>query len=404
MLRCPSPTVMAPDFAAAAAAAGAAAALDRRGRASPGPPTGLPVLVARSVRGAAGPLAALLHGTAAGPALIGVTGTNGKTTTTYCRQVAAAARRAADRDWSAPSRSAPARRDPQRPHHPGSPGAARLLAPHARTAASTRAAMEVSSHAMALTGGRRPARSTWRSSPTCTQDHLDLHGTHGGVLRHQGRACSGVLHAPRRAVPSPSTTPGAVPDGAGLRRRDVDAGHRRRTDGHDADWRVRGNVAAGLGTASKLHGPDGAGCCAPAPGCPAVFNVSNAALAVLMVHGRRRAAGRDLAGGSGSARPAHRRGARAHAGDLPSALPRIVDFAHNPDALASARLALGGQRPARLPGDRGLRRHRPARRHRSARSWGRSPPATRDIVVITDDDPHGRGTRPHPRGRAGRCP
>lgn len=74
------------EFAGAVVAAGAAGLLtDPRGALlATGLPPGTPVLVVNQVRDAVGPAAAAIHRNAgAGPRMYGVTGTNGKTTTSY---------------------------------------------------------------------------------------------------------------------------------------------------------------------------------------------------------------------------------------------------------------------------------------------------------------------------------
>ena len=234
------------DFAAAAAAAGAAAVLTDQEGLDRVRATGLPALVAGSVRAAVGPLAALLHGTAAGPALIGVTGTNGKTTTTY---FATSLLRALGQRTGLVGTIeivAGSTRIPSVLTTPEAPQLHALMA-RMREAGVDTAAMEVSSHSIDY--GRIGGLAFEVAGFTnLTQDHLDLHGTMEEYFASKARLFE--ASRTRRAVVT-------VDDAWGRRMAQASTAETwtlataAGTEGHDADWRVRGIVADGqIGRAS----------------------------------------------------------------------------------------------------------------------------------------------------------
>ena len=119
-------------------------------------------------------------------AVVGVTGTNGKTTTTYLLE--AVFRAAGLAPGVIGTTGVPDRRRGRavRPHHAGGarpPAAARADARRRRRAPSRwrsrRTALD--QHRVDGVAVRRA-----RCSPTSSQDHLDYHGDHGGVLRGEG--------------------------------------------------------------------------------------------------------------------------------------------------------------------------------------------------------------------------
>ncbi|HZB49309.1 MAG TPA: UDP-N-acetylmuramoyl-L-alanyl-D-glutamate--2,6-diaminopimelate ligase, partial [Mycobacteriales bacterium] len=161
-------------FAAGAAAAGAAAVFTDPAGAELAAVTGLPVLVADRPRELLGRLAALVHDDPTAAMLVlGVTGTNGKTTTAYLLEEGL---RAAGHvtgligtvETRVAGESVPSKRT--------TPEATDLQATFAtmRERGVTAVAMEVSSHALALgrVDGTRFAAGAFTN---LSQDHLDFH-------------------------------------------------------------------------------------------------------------------------------------------------------------------------------------------------------------------------------------
>ncbi|GAA3696477.1 UDP-N-acetylmuramoyl-L-alanyl-D-glutamate--2,6-diaminopimelate ligase [Zhihengliuella alba] len=372
------------DFAEQAAAHGAAAILtdtDGRGRAEA---TGLPVLTADSVRDVVGRVSAEIYGTEPdAPELLGVTGTNGKTTTTY---LVRSLLRALGRTTGLVGTIEIVAGETRIPSVLTTPEAPQLhgIMARMREAGIGAAAMEVSSHSLDY---RRVAGLTYRVAgfTNLTQDHLDLHGSMEDYYSTKAE-----LFAPGTAAVAVVT----VDDAWGRRL----AAERRATcgsetlwtlattdaaDGDDADWRVEHVERRGLGHAFELVGPAGARLRA-ATGLPGGFNVANAALAVLMV----------LASG---VEAAELQRVLDDADPLTIEVPgrmqviatepaAVVDFAHNSDALERAIEAVRGDGSGRVivvfgaTGDRDATK-RPVMGAVAARHA--------DVVVVTDDDPHG---------------
>jgi UDP-N-acetylmuramoyl-L-alanyl-D-glutamate--2,6-diaminopimelate ligase len=158
------------DFAAAAAAAGATALLVERGVAVP-----LPQVRVRSVRAALGPVAAACFGhPSRSLQVVGVTGTNGKTTVTWF--VEAVARAAGRRTGRIGTTGAvlDGTEVPAPLTTPEAPDVQRLLA-RGRAQGVEVVAMEVSSHALA-TGRVEGTRFAAVAFTNLGSDHLDFHG------------------------------------------------------------------------------------------------------------------------------------------------------------------------------------------------------------------------------------
>jgi UDP-N-acetylmuramoyl-L-alanyl-D-glutamate--2,6-diaminopimelate ligase len=247
------------------------------------------------------------------------------------------------------------------------------------------ASMEVSSHAVSF---HRVDAVVFDVAgfTNLTQDHLDLHGTMEEYFQTKAR-----LFTPERARAAvvtidddwgrklaaaaeiPVTTLAtAGTDGAG-------PAHAEGT----ADWTVVRTVPRGLGSDFVLRHRDGAELRVHT-GLPGGFNVANAALATVMV----------LAGGH---EPAAVQAALDAADPFTVAVPgrmqlvstapaAVVDFAHNPDALARALEAVRSPEPGSkviiVFGATGQRDQgkRPAMGAIAAR--------LADTVIVSDDDPH----------------
>ncbi len=354
-------------FAAAAVAAGAAAVLTdaQGGRMLDELP--VPVLVVPDPRGQLGTLARVLY-PGPRPALIGVTGTNGKTTTTYC--IAAAAEAAGIptavvgtlgirfREYSFYS----GRTTPEAPS---------LHAALARVAevGARWAAMEVSSHALAL---HRVDGLSFEVAAFLglTQDHLDFHGS----MEDYFEAKRGLFDGARakRAVINVDDAWGrqlvaltAIPSATyGL------------TAG--ADWSAHEvRVAAEGRTDFVAHGP--AGQVAVRLALPGSFNIANALAALACIDalgGDVRAAASGLAGVTVPGRFERIANARG--------IAAYVDYAHTPDAVSRvldvARAATAGRLIAVLGcgGDRD---------HAKRPLMGAAAAAAADVTIVTDDNP-----------------
>ena len=364
-------------FAAAAAQAGAAAILtDLEGQASASAP-GLPVLLAGDVREVVGELSALIYGTDEDcPELFGLTGTNGKTTTSYMiRSVL----RALGRETGLVGTIEISAGQTPIPSILTTPEAPQLhgLMARMRELGVTSATMEVSSHSLSYrrVDGLRFAVSGFTN---LTQDHLDLHGSMQEYFAT--KAALFDLERSDRAVIT-------VDDDWGLA---MAAAATAETwtlatagNGTHAHWVVHNARPAGLGHRFELHGPEKQVVTA-ATGLPGDFNVSNAALAVLMVL----ASGVDigqLQAALDAANPLTVQvpGRMQVIAESPAA---IVDFAHNPDALARA---LGSVRSTE-PGSKvivvfGATGERDATKRPI---MGAVAAKHADVVIVTDDDPH----------------
>ncbi len=150
------------------------------------PPSRVPAIVVPDTRMALGPLAAEAHGHPSERlALIGVTGTNGKTTVTHL--IEAMARRAGTPVAVAGTVGARIAGRPLAMAHttPEASDFQRLLAEMVHAGVEV-AAVEVSSHAMAL-GRVQATRFRVVAFTNLSQDHLDFHGTMEDYYRAKAR-------------------------------------------------------------------------------------------------------------------------------------------------------------------------------------------------------------------------
>jgi len=367
-------------YASSAVAAGAVAVVTDEAGAELLSDLTVPVLVSADPRGVAGPLAAHVHG-APGDRLttVGITGTNGKTTTTYFVD---AALRAAHR-LTAVMGTVELRIGDEGIESPRTTVEAPVLQAILALAlerGATAMVTEVSSHALAL-GRVHGLEFDVAAFTNLQRDHLDFHGDMEGYFRDKAR-----LFAPgqaRRGVV-------VVDDEWGRRlareaRIPVEsvATHVGAPEADDADWAV---VAAdigldGVGSTFTLRAPDGTLHEAASP-LPGLVNVSNAALAVVVAH----AAGVPLAAaieavGIAGAVPGRMERVIERGDGLPLAL---VDYAHTPDALVLALEAVRPITPGRLvlvfgsDGDRDQGK-RPIMGEIAAR--------LADVIVVTDENP-----------------
>ncbi|MCL3860126.1 UDP-N-acetylmuramoyl-L-alanyl-D-glutamate--2,6-diaminopimelate ligase [Actinotalea sp. K2] len=345
----------------------------------------VPVLVADQPRRLLGEVSAWFYGHPARDlTVVGITGTNGKTTTCYF--VDAALRTA--HSSTAVIGTVELRVGQDTIESPRTTVEAPVL--HGlfalmRERGVTACSMEVSSHALALS--RVDGLQVDVAGFTNLQrDHLDFHGDMEGYFADKARLLD-PEHARRAVV--------CVDDEWGRRlareaRIPVETIATREDSlgGGTADWTVRDATVGldGVGSGFTLVGPDGRGVAARSP-LPGLVNVSNAALAIVLAH----RAGIPLAEAvEGVA------GARAIPGRMERVVERgealplcLVDYAHTPDALVLALEAVRPITPGRLlivlgsDGDRD-RGKRPLMGEIAAR--------LADVVVVTDENP--RSERP----------
>ncbi|MCC2310229.1 UDP-N-acetylmuramoyl-L-alanyl-D-glutamate--2,6-diaminopimelate ligase [Cellulomonas chengniuliangii] len=369
-------------YAAQALEAGAVAILtDEAGAellAAAQPP--VPVLVTADPRALAGPVAAWAHDHPAhGIVTVGVTGTNGKTTTSYFVDAALRAQHASTGVMG----TVELRIGPEAIESPRTtveaPVVQSILAlMHERGA--TACTMEVSSHALAL-GRVGGLEFDVVGFTNLQRDHLDFHGDMEGYFRDKsrlfavGQARRGVVvvddeWGQRLAAeaPIPVESVSTLVEGPSAQ---------------TADWAVTSADIGldGIGSSFTLRGPDGTEHAAASP-LPGRVNVSNAALAIVLAH----RAGVDLptaiaAVGHASAIPGRMERVVERGDGMPLGL---VDYAHTPDALVLALDAVRPITPGRLilvfgsDGDRDQGK-RPMMGEIGARQA--------DVLIVTDENP-----------------
>jgi UDP-N-acetylmuramoyl-L-alanyl-D-glutamate--2,6-diaminopimelate ligase len=373
------------DFAATAISSGAAAVLTDDAGArllAVGSDLAVPVLVVAEPRSVVGRLSRLIYRSQdadlPGPSMFGVTGTNGKTTTTYFINALLQAMGKKTGLIGTIEILAGGDPIPSLLTTPESTDVHALLA-LMRERGLDAASMEVSSHAVSF---RRVDGVVFDAVgfTNLTQDHLDLHGTMEEYYRTKAelftaeRARAAVVTVDdewgRRLAAQtelPVTTLATLQPG----------------NGPAADWTVTAPKPRGLGTEFILRGRKGTELRVHT-GLPGAFNVSNAALALTMV----------LAGGADPAEVQAALDARdpftvAVPGRMQLVATRpaaVVDFAHNTDALARALEAVRSPEPASkvivVFGATGQRDQgkRP--------SMGATAARLADVVIVSDDDPH----------------
>jgi UDP-N-acetylmuramoyl-L-alanyl-D-glutamate--2,6-diaminopimelate ligase len=363
------------DFAASAAEHGAAACLTDEPGATRALAAGLPTYVVESPRAVLGELSAWVYGEPARDlTLLGVTGTNGKTTTAYLLEAGLRAAGLATGLVGTIETRVAGEALPSVRTTPEAPDLQALLAVM-RERGVQAVAMEVSSHALAM---GRVDGTTYDVAvfTNLSEDHLDFHADledYFGVkaaLFTPARSRQGVLnvddpHGRRLAglatVPVVTVSPSGDPD---------------------ADWRVSRAELAPTGSTFRLDGPGGLRLdCGTA--LVGDFNLANAALAVVALV-RAGVEPEVAAAGVASCPGVPGRMERVEAGS--SGPLALVDFAHTPDALdrllrAARGLVAEGGRLVVVFGAGGDRdpHKRPA--------MGAIAVRGADVVVLTSDNP-----------------
>jgi UDP-N-acetylmuramoyl-L-alanyl-D-glutamate--2,6-diaminopimelate ligase len=358
-------------FAADAVAAGAVALLTDADGARLASGVAVPVVVVSDARAVAGPVAGWVYGDpSAQIRLIGVTGTNGKTTTSYLIE---AALRAAGEVTGLVGTVETRIAGEVVPSVRTTPEASDLQALLAvmRERGVTSAVMEVSSHALAL--GRVDGIAYDVAVFTnLSQDHLDFHPDLEAYFEAKA-----LLFGPARsryAVVNVDDPHGRVLAGrlAGQPCATYSAG------GAVADWRAVDVVAGAAGSSFRVVGPGLE--VAAEVGLPGRFNVANAlaALASVVVSGvDAEVAVRGIAALAGVP-------GRMERIDAGQPFAALVDYAHTPDAVETLLSSLRELTSGRLivvlgaGGDRD-RSKRPL--------MGAAAASGADIAVLTTDNP-----------------
>jgi UDP-N-acetylmuramoyl-L-alanyl-D-glutamate--2,6-diaminopimelate ligase len=371
-------------FAEQAVAAGAAAIwTDAAGAAKIEEGIGapdVPVLVGDQPRRRLGDVAALVYGEPAGKLLLfGVTGTNGKTTTTYL--IEAGLRRAGYTTGvigTVETRIAGSQVPSIRTTPEATEVHALLAVMHERGV--TACVMEVSSHALVF-GRVDGIVYDVAGFTNLSQDHLDFHTDMEDYF-----AAKASLFTPRRARRGVV----CVDDGYGQRLAETSgvptvtvATPAGASPAGAADWTVRGVAADALGGTStgslERAGLPPLSFTSPLPGA---FNVANSALAIAMLATggvEAEAAAEGVAACTG----VPGRTERVSTGHTEEPLA-VVDYAHTPDAVDNVLRALRPVTQGRLiivlgaGGDRD-RDKRPLMGAVAAR--------LADLVIVTDDNP-----------------
>jgi UDP-N-acetylmuramoyl-L-alanyl-D-glutamate--2,6-diaminopimelate ligase len=364
-------------FTAAAVQAGAVAVLTDTAGAQLAAGAGVPVLVVPDPRGVLGDLAGWLFGNPSRQLLmLGVTGTNGKTTTTYLLD---GALRGAGRSCGLVGTIETRVLDERLPSvrtTPEAPDLQALLALMVARGADT-CSMEVSSHALRL-GRVDGIEFDVAGFTNLSQDHLDFHPTMDDYF-----AAKADLFTPRRAKRGVV----CVDDEWGRRLAAISTIPvvTLSTGGAEADWAVTGPTRpapGGVGTDFTLRGPLGERVAAHCP-LPGEFNVQNTALALVMLVTAGFPAA-DAARWLAAAGSVPGRMEQVPGPGVPGEPLAVVDYAHTPDAVAAALRTLRAARPGPLvvvlgaggDRDRGKRPH-----------MGSAAAAEADVVVVTDDNP-----------------
>ncbi len=365
-------------FADQALAAGAAAVLTDPAGAdlfeAGGLAGGPPVLVVPEPRARLGALSALVYGhPSESLTMTGITGTNGKTTTSYLLD---AALRADGRRTGIIGTVATHIGDQVLASSRTTPEAPDLHALLAvmRQHDVTAVTMEVSSHALSLgrVDGVRFDVAAWTN---LSQDHLDFHGDMDSYL--QAKA---ALFTPERSA----TAVVCVDDAAGrLLASESPIPVQTASLGTPADWTVVDVSVTPIGAATyRIHGPGGLEVGAGI-GLPGRFNIANALLAVAIAVGH----GVDAQVAADAIRASPGVPGRMERVDMGQPFLAVVDYAHTPDAVRRALTAVrqviagGGGRVIAVMGCGGDRD--PSKRP----LMGREVASGADVAIITDDNP-----------------
>ncbi|MGZ8776031.1 MAG: UDP-N-acetylmuramoyl-L-alanyl-D-glutamate--2,6-diaminopimelate ligase, partial [Mycobacterium sp.] len=362
--------------AAEAVSRGASAILtDAAGVAEIGSDIDVPVLIHPDPRSVLGEVAATVYGHPSEKLrVIGVTGTSGKTTTTYLVE---AGLRSADRIPGLVGTVGiriGGRDQPSALTTPEAPDLQALLAVMVEQGVDT-VVMEVSSHALTL-GRVDGVRFAVGGFTNLSRDHLDFHPTMQDYFDAKAQ-----LFDPESATHA-SISVVCVDDEAGraiaaLAHHPVSVS----ATGQDADWRVEDVLGAGSGGgAQEFVAVDPAGVHhGLSIALPGRFNVANCLLAVALLD----------AVGVSPEQAAHGLRTTSVPGrleivDRGQPFLALVDYAHKPGALEAVLQTLREQGTGRLAVVFGAGGNRDAGKREP---MGRVAAERADLVVVTDDNP-----------------
>lgn len=357
-----------------AVARGAAAVLtDAAGAALVDPVLDVPVLIHPDPRSVLGELAATVYGRPSDKLrVIGVTGTSGKTTTTYLVEAGLrSAERVAGLIGTVGIRI-DGRDEPSALTTPEAPDLQALLASMLEQGVDT-VVMEVSSHALTL-GRVDGVNFAVGGFTNLSRDHLDFHPTMEDYFDAKAR-----LFDPQSPTHA-SVSVICIDDDAGramaaLARSPVSVS----VTGRDADWRVE-NVRNLDRGAQEFYAVDPAGVHHGLRiGLPGRYNVANCLLAAALL---------DVVGVSPEQATPGLRSAtvpgRLEPIDRGQGFLALVDYAHKPGALRAVLETLREQITGRLAVVFGAGGNRdPGKRE----PMGRVAAELADVVVVTDDNP-----------------
>ncbi|WP_235840592.1 UDP-N-acetylmuramoyl-L-alanyl-D-glutamate--2,6-diaminopimelate ligase [Corynebacterium liangguodongii] len=332
-----------------------------------------PVLVVESVREVLGEVAALIY---AHPSkhltVIGVTGTSGKTTTTYLLERGLTAAGCAVGLIGTTGTRIRGKDVPTSLTTPEAPTLQALFAQMLERGV-THVVMEVSSHALAL-GRVTGTQFAAAGFTNLSQDHLDFHPTMEDYFDTKAR-----LFDP--ASPVAARVAAVCVDDAWGKRMAQRAGTAITvgTAGQDepdvAAWVASISESGAQNVELRLGGEEYRFTLA----LPGAFNVANAALAVALAH----AVGADVAAFTAGLESATVPG-RMERIDNGQGFVAVVDYAHKPAAVAAVLETLRGQVTGRI----GVVVGAGGDRDRAKRPMMGAEAATRaDLVIVTDDNP-----------------
>jgi UDP-N-acetylmuramoyl-L-alanyl-D-glutamate--2,6-diaminopimelate ligase len=364
-------------YAADAAARGAAAVLTDPAGEADARATGLPVCVVADPRDLLGAVAARVYGSPSERlTMIGITGTNGKTTTAFLVEAGLATAgwtsgmlgtvqtrtRGLDRAGRPVTTAFPSVRTT-----PEATDLHALLATMVESGVRA-VVMEVSSHALVQgrVGGVRFAAAGFTN---LSRDHLDFHGDVESYFQAKARLFDGRAAVEVVDVDDPAGRRLLTPATVTVSTR-ADAG---------AHW-WSSDVAPGSagGSSFTLHRRDG-GSWPVQLRLPGDFNVANAVLAVALLDAVGVRVEDAVAGLAEAVVPGRMEPVVAG-----QPFTVVVDYAHTPDAVRTALAALRGSTPGRLltvlgcGGDRDTGK-RP--------DMGAAAAEGSDLLVVTDDNP-----------------